>query len=189
MPEPSSRHTTRAMDLDDIRRTVTGFGVAAATSSPRAPTAIEVKIAHDGLLRSFASPFFNQRTDAYGGSFEKRMRLPLEVLASIRDAVGPGRPDRGPAVPRRVHPVRLRADYGLRMAEAFESSGLVDYFNCDAGTFSSFWMEIPPAAVEQGFFRPLNQALKRSAAFRSSPSGGSSSRTWPNGCSSSARPT
>ncbi len=40
------------------------------------------------------------------------------------------------------------------MAEAFEASGLVDYFNGDAGTFSSFWMEIPPAAIEQGFFRP-----------------------------------
>ena len=110
-----------------------------------------MKIAHDGLLRSFASPFFNQRTDAYGGSFEKRMRLPLEM---------PGvDPRRGRS---RTCPIGIRLclneytpfgydlEYGLRMAEAFEASGLVDYFNCDAGTFSSFWMEIPPAAVRAG---------------------------------------
>ena len=36
---------------------------------------VEVKIGHDGLLRSFLSPFFNRREDAYGGSFENRMRL------------------------------------------------------------------------------------------------------------------
>jgi NADPH-dependent 2,4-dienoyl-CoA reductase/sulfur reductase-like enzyme len=58
-------------------------------------------------------------------------------------------------------PFGYELDYGLRMAEHLEETGLVDYFNCDAGSFSSFWMEIPPAAVPQGFFRPLNQALKR----------------------------
>ena len=58
-------------------------------------------------------------------------------------------------------PFGYELDYGLRMAEHLEATGLVDYFNCDAGSFSSFWMEIPPAAVPQGFFRPLNQALKR----------------------------
>ena len=151
MPEPSSHHTTRAMDLDDIARAVRGFGDAARNIIATGADGIEVKIAHDGLLRSFASPFFNHRTDAYGGSFEKRMRLPLEM---------PGRdPRRGR---RRTCPSGIRLclneytpfgydlEYGLRMADAFESSGLVDYFNSDAGTFSAFWMEIPPAAVRAG---------------------------------------
>jgi hypothetical protein len=53
---------------------------------------VEVRIAHDGLLRSFASPYFNQRTDAYGGTFEKRMRLSIEVLEALRGAMGPGVP-------------------------------------------------------------------------------------------------
>jgi 2,4-dienoyl-CoA reductase-like NADH-dependent reductase (Old Yellow Enzyme family) len=72
MPEPSSHHTTRAMDLTDITRTVKGFGDAARNIIATGADGIEVKIAHDGLLRSFASPFFNRRTDAYGGTFEKR---------------------------------------------------------------------------------------------------------------------
>ena len=69
---------------------------------------LEFKIGHDGLLRSFVSPFFNRREDAYGGSFENRMRLPLEVLAAIRGAVGPDWPHLDPPLPARVHLVRLR---------------------------------------------------------------------------------
>ena len=165
MPEPSSHHTTRAMDLDDIRHTIAGFGAASRNIMATGADGIEVKIAHDGLLRSFASPFFNRRTDAYGGTFEKRMRLPLEVLASIREAIGPGRPIGIRLCLNEYTPFGYDLEYGLRMAEAFERSGLVDYFNCDAGTFSSFWMEIPPAAVEQGFYRPLNRALKQASSL------------------------
>ena len=165
MPEPSSRYTTRAMDADDIRLTIDRFGIAARNLTAAGVDGIEVKIAHDGLLRSFASPFFNQRTDAYGGTFEKRMRLPLEVLGSIRDAVGPAVPIGIRICMDEYTPFGYHLDYGLRMAEAFEASGLVDYFNCDAGTFSSFWMEIPPAAVDQGHFRPINRALKASSSL------------------------
>ena len=153
------------MDLTDIARTVKGFGDAARNVIATGADGIEVKIAHDGLLRSFASPFFNQRTDAYGGTFEKRMRLPIEVLGSIRDAIGPSYPIGIRLCLNEYTPFGYELDYGLRMAEAFEATGLVDYFNCDAGTFSSFWMEIPPAAVEQGFFRPLNRALKQASSL------------------------
>ena len=54
-------------------------------------------------------------------------------------------------------------EYGLRMAETLESSGLVDYFNADAGSFSSYWMEIPPAAVASADFQKLNADLKHAS--------------------------
>ncbi len=165
MPEPSSRYTTRAMDLTDIRRTIRGFGDASRNVIRAGGDGIEVKIAHDGLLRSFASPYFNQRTDSYGGTFENRMRLPLEVLESIRLADRPGPPHWDPAVPQRVHTVRIRAGLRAPHGGGVRASGLVDYFNCDAGTFSSFWMEILPAAIAQGFFRPLNRALKQASSL------------------------
>jgi hypothetical protein len=47
------------------------------------------------------------------------------------------------------------------MADYLERGGCVDYMNCDAGSFSSYWMEIPPAAVTSGSFRGLNAALKK----------------------------
>ena len=165
MPEPSSRHTTRAMDHRDIRRTIDAFAQSARTVVGGGFDGIEVKIAHDGLLRSFASPFFNRRVDAYGGSFERRLRLPVEVLEGVRDAIGPGRPLGVRLCLHEYTPFGYELEYGLRIAEHLESRGLVDYFNCDAGSFSSFWMEIPPAAVEQGFFRPLNRALKERSSL------------------------
>lgn len=160
MPEPSSMHTTKAMDATDIRRAVEGFAASARNLASAGYDGVELKIAHDGLLRSFASPFFNRRTDGYGGSFENRMRFPLECVAAVRESM-PAEMALGIRICLHEYtPFGYELDYGLRMAEHLEASGLVDYFNCDAGSFSSFWMEIPPAAVAQGYFRPLNQALK-----------------------------
>ncbi|GAA1136450.1 FAD-dependent oxidoreductase [Nocardioides aquiterrae] len=161
MPEPSSPHTTKAMDRRDMLRAIEGFAASTRNLVEAGYDGIEIKIAHDGLLRSFASPFFNHRTDAYGGSFENRMRFPLECVAAVRENLPD---DRALGIRICLHeytPFGYELDYGLRMAECLEASGLVDYFNCDAGSFSSFWMEIPPAAVAQGYFRPLNQALKK----------------------------
>ena len=159
MPEPSSHFSTKALDDEDIRAVIDGFGVSARNAIEAGFDGIEIKIAHDGLLRSFASPFFNHRTDAYGGSFENRMRLSFEVMDAIKQAIG-------------TRPLGVRIcldeftafgydlDYGLQMVRALEATGLVDYFNSDAGSFSSYWMEIPPAAVAPEAFERLNRALK-----------------------------
>ena len=42
---------------------------------------------HTWLLNQFISPYFNHRTDEYGGSFENRMRFTIEVLKEVRNAV------------------------------------------------------------------------------------------------------
>jgi 2,4-dienoyl-CoA reductase-like NADH-dependent reductase (Old Yellow Enzyme family) len=48
---------------------------------------IEIRNAHGYLLHSFVSPASNQRTDEYGGSFETRIRLTLEVVDLTRKTV------------------------------------------------------------------------------------------------------
>ena len=48
---------------------------------------IELHMAHGYLLSSFLSPLSNQRTDAYGGSLENRMRFPLRVAQAVREVV------------------------------------------------------------------------------------------------------
>lgn len=53
---------------------------------------IEIHGAHGYLLHSFYSPLSNNRTDQYGGSLENRLRLPLRIAQTIRDAWGPSKP-------------------------------------------------------------------------------------------------
>jgi len=160
MPEPSSHFTTKAMDVDDIRAVIDGFAVSARNAMEGGFDGVEIKVAHDGLLRSFASPFFNHRTDGYGGSFANRIRLSIEVLEAMRKATQPEFPLGVRLCLHEFTTFGYDLEYGLRMAEALESTGCVDYFNADAGSFSSYWMEIPPAAVRAGTFRSLNAALK-----------------------------
>ncbi|MBV9671770.1 MAG: FAD-dependent oxidoreductase [Verrucomicrobia bacterium] len=160
MPEPSSHFSTKAMDENDIRAVIDGFAISARNAVQAGFDGIEVKVAHDGLLRSFASPFFNRRNDQYGGSFENRMRLSLEVIEAIKKQTGDTFPVGVRICLNEFTTFGYDLDYGLRMAETLENSGLVDYFNSDAGSFSSYWMEIPPAAVASADFQKLNAGLK-----------------------------
>ena len=160
MPEPSSHFSTKAIDEDDIRAVIDGFAASARNLVDSGFDGIEVKVAHDGLLRSFASPFFNHRTDSYGGSFENRMRLSLEVFEAIKKATGDSVPLGVRLCVNEFTTFGYDSEYGLQMAEHFQASGLVDYFNSDAGSFSSYWMEIPPAAVAPEDFRIINRELK-----------------------------
>jgi 2,4-dienoyl-CoA reductase-like NADH-dependent reductase (Old Yellow Enzyme family)/pyruvate/2-oxoglutarate dehydrogenase complex dihydrolipoamide dehydrogenase (E3) component len=163
MSEPSSYHSTKAMDEDDIRAVIAGFAASARNLVDAGLDGVEIKIAHDGLLRSFASPFFNRRTDRYGGSFENRMRLCLEVVDAIKKATGPEVPLGVRMCVNEFTIFGYDEEYGLRMAATLEATSQVDYFNSDAGSFSSFWMEIPPAAVAANDFRKINAVLKKAS--------------------------
>ena len=161
MPEPYSRYNTVEMGPAEIEAVVEGFASSSVNMREAGYDGVEIKVGHDGLLRSFVSPFFNRREDAYGGSFENRMRLPLEVLAAMRDAVGPDWPISVRLCLHEYTPFGYDLDYGLEVGRVLAASGHVDLFCSDAGSFSSFWMEVPPAAVPQLAFNDLNAALKR----------------------------
>ncbi|HSO44573.1 MAG TPA: oxidoreductase, partial [Rhodoferax sp.] len=60
------------------------FVAAAKRAARLGIEAVELHCAHGYLLHQFLSPLANQRSDAYGGSLENRMRFPLEVFAAVR---------------------------------------------------------------------------------------------------------
>ena len=60
------------------------FVLAAQRAAHMGIDAVELHAAHGYLLHEFLSPLSNQRTDAYGGSLDNRMRFPLEVFAAVR---------------------------------------------------------------------------------------------------------
>ncbi|MCA9294213.1 MAG: hypothetical protein KDA20_10405 [Phycisphaerales bacterium] len=82
------REMTRA-DMDDVAQS---FAHAATCAQHAGFDAIELHGAHGYLLESFLSPATNHRTDDYGGTLANRMRFPLEVVRTVRTAVGPSYP-------------------------------------------------------------------------------------------------
>ncbi|MEM7429888.1 MAG: hypothetical protein AAF441_27785, partial [Pseudomonadota bacterium] len=79
----------RAMDKADIRAFRENHKRAARVARDAGYDIIYVYAAHNlSILSHFLSPYINQRTDEYGGSFENRLRLLREVLEDTRDAVG-----------------------------------------------------------------------------------------------------
>jgi 2,4-dienoyl-CoA reductase-like NADH-dependent reductase (Old Yellow Enzyme family) len=73
------------MTLDDIARVRQDFVDAARRAREAGFEWIELHFAHGYLAQSFFSEHSNQRTDAYGGSFDNRSRFLLETLAAVRE--------------------------------------------------------------------------------------------------------
>ncbi len=74
----------RAMTREDMDRVLQDFVRATRWSAEAGFDWLELHCAHGYLLSSFISPLTNQRTDAYGGSLENRLRYPLEVFRAMR---------------------------------------------------------------------------------------------------------
>jgi 2,4-dienoyl-CoA reductase-like NADH-dependent reductase (Old Yellow Enzyme family) len=72
------------MTDDDLGAVKAAFVTAAQRALGAGFKAVEVHGAHGYLLHQFMSPLSNQRTDQYGGSFDNRIRFPLEVVEAVR---------------------------------------------------------------------------------------------------------
>ncbi|MCK5682238.1 FAD-dependent oxidoreductase [bacterium] len=83
-----THETPHEMTIDEIKQTIGAFANAARRVKTAGYDAVEVLSGTGYLISEFLSPLTNQRTDAYGGSFNNRMCFGLEVMAAIRDAVG-----------------------------------------------------------------------------------------------------
>lgn len=73
---------------DDIKRIAEAFGKAARRCKDAGCDGVQIHAAHGYLISTFLSPYYNHRTDAYGGSIENRSRILFEVYDAIRNEVG-----------------------------------------------------------------------------------------------------
>jgi 2,4-dienoyl-CoA reductase-like NADH-dependent reductase (Old Yellow Enzyme family) len=76
----------RALTPEEIGGLVQAFLAAARRALAAGFEVVEIHMAHGYLLHEFLSPLSNRREDAWGGSLENRMRLPLAVARAVRDA-------------------------------------------------------------------------------------------------------
>ena len=133
LPYVSDGQVPREMDRADMDKVVADFTAAAARAEAAGFDMIEVHMAHGYLLACFLSPLTNQRSDAYGGDPENRLRFPLEVLDAVRSAW----PSRKPIAVRIsatdwVEDGGLTGDDAVAIAAALKAHG-ADIINVSAG--------------------------------------------------------
>lgn len=126
---------SHAMTRDDMDRVRDDFVRSARWAAEAGFDWLELHCAHGYLLSSFISPLTNQRTDAYGGSLQNRLRYPLEVFGAVRAAW----PEHLPMS------VRISAhdwveggitpDDAVEIARAFKAAG-ADLIDCSSGQVS-----------------------------------------------------
>ncbi len=78
----------KEMTTTDIGNTVAAFAAAALRAKQAGFDGVEIHACHGFLLHQFATPYYNRRSDNYGGNRENRYRITLEVYEAIRRAVG-----------------------------------------------------------------------------------------------------
>ena len=74
----------RELSLDELEQLAAYFEASARRALKAGFQVVELHMAHGYLLHQFLSPLSNRRDDAFGGSLENRMRLPLEVARRVR---------------------------------------------------------------------------------------------------------
>ncbi len=157
----------QAMTRAQIEAIAAAFGRAAERAKQAGFDGVEIHAAHGYLLSEFLSPAFNRRSDDYGGDAANRARFLLEVVAAVREAVGPDL-----AVMVKINSQDY-LDGGLSSEECLEVGRLLEAAGVDAvemsgGTFASG--KLLPSRVgrigpeEEGYFRETARAFKRSMA-------------------------
>ncbi len=144
------------LSSDEVHDLVAAFGVSTRLAVEAGFDAIELHAAHGYLLHEFLSPLSNQRTDAYGGSVENRLRVVLETTETIRSNM----PESMPLF------VRISAtdwveggwdlEQSLALSAALEDRG-VDLIDVSSGGLSPD-QEI---ALGPGYQMPFAEAISR----------------------------
>jgi len=87
IPFGQNWHTPNEMSVDDIENVKTSFLNAVKRAVKVGFDIIEIHAAHGYLLHQFLSPISNVREDSYGGSFENRQRLLLEIVKEAKNLI------------------------------------------------------------------------------------------------------
>ncbi|NYH52784.1 2,4-dienoyl-CoA reductase (NADPH2) [Nocardiopsis arvandica] len=85
---PISAFTPRALTEDEIERTIEDFARAAELAGHAGYDGVEVMGSEGYLINQFIASATNKREDRWGGSFENRMRFPVEIVRRVRERVG-----------------------------------------------------------------------------------------------------
>lgn len=137
----------KALSEEMIQEIVEAYGQTAALAKRAGFGMIMIHGGHGWLLNQFLSPYFNKRTDKYGGSLENRCRLAKEVLQSVREAVGPGFPIEFRMSGSELFEGGYDLEEGVRIAQELES--YIDLLHVSAGTYQRGFGDTHPSMFKE----------------------------------------
>lgn len=125
---------------------------------------VMIHSAHGALAEQFLSPYFNRRSDEYGGSLTNRMRFLRESLEIAREAAGP----------QMAVGIRLNCDELLRggydtedareILRLVADSGLIDYADLDVAVEpQQYYIGMPSVFMQPHLYRPYVEAIRGAA--------------------------
>jgi 2,4-dienoyl-CoA reductase-like NADH-dependent reductase (Old Yellow Enzyme family) len=134
--EIGGSHIGKEMNKKDIEKVIQAFAAAALRAKRAGFDAIQIHGAHGYLVSQFLSPYFNRRTDEYGGSIQNRTRFVVELLEAVRKAVGSEFPVFIKLNSEDFLPNGLTVDEMISASEILEKAGM-DSIEMSGGTFLS----------------------------------------------------
>lgn len=165
-PSPGTRpdgREVKALTLDLIQEIVQAYGEKAALAKKAGFEMVMIHGGHGWLINQFLSPHFNKREDEYGGSLENRTRFALEVLDSVRAAVGPGFPIEFRMSGSELFEGGYDLEDGIEIAKLIEDK--IDLLHVSAGTYQKgFGVTHPSMFLPHGPNVYLAEAIKQNVS-------------------------
>lgn len=137
----------KALTEDMIKEIVEAYGQTAALAKRAEFEMLMIHGGHGWLINQFLSPYFNHRHDAYGGSLENRCRLAIEVLKSVREAVGEGFPIEFRMSGSELFEGGYDLSEGVKIAQMIEP--YVDILHVSAGTYQRGFGDTHPSMFKE----------------------------------------
>ena len=150
----------RILTTEEIHLIVQQFGRSASYVKSAGFDLIEIH-AHGGyLIHQFLSPFFNKRTDEYGGSFENRIRFLMEIVNSVRNAIGANMPLQVKFSIEDFMPDGWDIKQSTELAKKLEAAG-VNSLVASSGIHKAKMPATPPYVYPQKIYISFAEALKK----------------------------
>jgi 2,4-dienoyl-CoA reductase-like NADH-dependent reductase (Old Yellow Enzyme family) len=159
--DPLFREVPKAIDEREIAEVVAGYALVAGHCRTGGFDGIELQCSHSSLVRGFLSRATNRRRDGYGGSLENRARLLLELVAAVREAIGPGLALGVRLCGDELIDDGITIDEAVATARLVEASGVVDYVNTSIGVATAtLYMIEASMAVPPGYALFIPSAIR-----------------------------
>ena len=137
----------KALTKEMIGEIVSAYGNVAGLAKRAGFEMLMVHGGHGWLLNQFLSPYFNKRTDEYGGSLENRCRLAIQALKAIREAVGPGFPIEFRMSGSELFEGGYGLEEGVEIAKQLEP--YIDLLHVSAGTYQRGFGDTHPSMFKE----------------------------------------